>query len=231
MPSFAARPRARFFLRLFLTYAAVFGVWLVIAPVYHQWLAEAASRFIPVLGDAQVSRLWLANDERDGGVGAHFEVVMRGRDPEIAERPDQTLVAKTETVVDIRQFGYPMITFVVLALSWMPGRWTRQLLPLSLGLVALFVLYSFWVSFEVFQYLAIQDIAFLQETLVARWVPPPWYQQHRVALVLYMGQLLPVAVFGVVCLPRALGKVSDTTGQSGHHRKKPRPLPESRRSR
>jgi len=225
MPSFAARPWARFFLRLSLTYTAVFGVWLAVAPVYHEWLAVVASRFIPILGDAQVTRLWLESDDPGGGVGAHFEVVMRGRDPAIAERPDQTLVAKTETVVDIRQFGYPMITFVVLALSWIPGRWSRQLLPLLLGLVALFVIYSFWVAFEVFQYLAIQDIAFLQETSVARWIPPPWYQQHRVALVLYMGQTLPVAVFGAVCLPRALGRKEDTPGHSRRRRSEPRPHP------
>jgi hypothetical protein len=175
-------------------------------------------------------------------VGAHFDVVFKGRDPAISRGRARTLVARTETIVDIRQFGYPVITFAALALAWFPARLPRRALMLALGICMLLVVYSVWVAVEVFQYVAIQEVDFLQDTPVARWISPNWYQQHRRGLIVYLGQLIPIATFGLLCVPHWLatrsarsvsgtGPPSTRNPQTGdraeHHSFTPRHRPKS----
>lgn len=195
----------RILLRAVLAYAVAFGVWLWLAGPYHLFLARTAGLVLPILTDAAVERVWIEDrDDSDGGVGAHFQVVFKGHDPEVGLGRLRTLEARTVTIVDIRQFGYPILTFVALAAALYRRGMIGYLPRAAGGLGVVILIFAIWVAIEVCMYVAGQDLTFLRGNAVARLIPPETYARHRVGLIVYFGQLLPVGIFAAFCLPRII---------------------------
>jgi len=209
---------ARMLGRVVLAYAAVFAIWLLVAPVYHLLLARTAGVLIPIVSNAHVQKVWIEDNDEEG-VGAHFRIRFEGKDPAHTQYSSQTIGLTTDTVVDIRQFGYPIVTFLALALgvSGLRDRfhWKRILV----GCAMVFAIFSTWVLVEVYQYAAATDVVFLRENAIARLIPPALYQRNRVPLVTYLGQVIPICVFGVLFVGQLLrfrSSTAEAQGQSRH---------------
>ncbi|MBD3299697.1 MAG: hypothetical protein GF341_13655 [candidate division Zixibacteria bacterium] len=199
MPRHQTHTLGNILARVALAYVVVFGIWLLVAPVYHLLLARTAGVFIPMVANAQVQRIWLEDtSDADEGVGAHFRIRFEGKDRRHTEYTHQTLGITTDTTVDIRQFGYPIVTFLALALGVrLPRRWS-DLRRILLGSAVMFVIFALWVLIEVYQYVAAQDVVFLRENLIAQLIPSTLYREYRIPLITYFGQVIPICVYGAL---------------------------------
>lgn len=182
-----------------LAYALVFVAWLLVAPGYHLLLARFTGVLVPLVAQADVQRVWLSdNSDTAQGVGAHFKIRFEGKDQAHSQASNQTVGVDTVTVVDIRQFGYPIVTFLALALGIRPPRRWSDLVRIILGGGIIFLFYSVWVLVEVYQYAANLDFAFLHDNVIVHLIPSSVYQKSRIPLIAYIGQVAPISVFAAL---------------------------------
>ena len=175
MPGSGIPRLARLLGRVALAYIVVFALWLVAAGQYHFLLGKTAGVLIPVVARSNVERAWY---EEDGGM--RYRIKFESRDAGIRLAPGQTVNAVMQVVVDIHQFGYPMVTFLALAIG-IPGPPPRKRILLTiLGAAVLFGIYALWVLVEVYQYLSVQELPFLRHNLIARLISPHFYAANRI---------------------------------------------------
>ncbi|GAB4324439.1 MAG: hypothetical protein Kow0074_17430 [Candidatus Zixiibacteriota bacterium] len=209
MVTSATHRLAKVLLRVVVVYALLLAGWVMAAPWYHGLLARMAGAVVPLVADARVDRIWLEDRRDEGdGVGACFRITFHGRDASYGLTETQRVRATMDTVVDIRQFGYPILTFLALSLGVTPPRRLADAGPVLIGASIVFTIYSLWVAVDVFQYLAVQELEFLRNNAVARAIPPDLYRSARVPMLVYLGQLIPVAVYAGLSGRRFLQKVA-----------------------
>jgi len=195
MPGSGIPRLARLLGRVALAYIVVFALWLVAAGQYHLLLGKTAGTLIPVVARSNVERAWY---EEDGGM--RYRIKFESRDAGIRLSPGQTVNAVMQVVVDIHQFGYPMVTFLALAIG-IPGPPPRKRILLTiLGAAILFGIYALWVLIEVYQYLSVQELPFLRHNLIARLISPHFYAANRIGFYVFLGQVLPIAVWALLFL-------------------------------
>jgi len=191
MPASGLARLMRLLGRVALVYMCLFVLWLFVADDYHLLLARGAACLIPLVVDAKIERVWLA----EGGV--RFDILFTERDENSPLRADQAVAGYPR--IDITQYGYPLLTFMALALGIPGPRWPRKTALLLLGVAVLFCIYSTWVMVAVYQALADnQDIPFLRSNAVLRLVPPDLYARYKIPLLVILGQVLPVSLYGIL---------------------------------
>ena len=194
MPGSGIPRLARLLGRVALAYIVVFALWLIAAGQYHLLLGKAAGTLIPVVARSNVERVWYA----DGGM--RYRIKFESRDAGIRLLPGQTVEAVMQVVVDIHQFGYPMVTFLALAIGIHGPPPRKRILLTILGAAILFGIYALWVLVEVYQYLSVQELPFLRHNLIARLISPHFYAANRIGFYVFLGQVLPIAVWALLFL-------------------------------
>jgi hypothetical protein len=181
-------------------------LWLVAAGQYHLLLGKTAGVLIPVVARSNVERAWYED------AGMRYRIKFESRDAGIRLAPGQTVNAVMQVVVDIHQFGYPMVTFLALAIG-IPGIPRRKRILLTiLGAAILFAVCTLWVLVDVYQYLSAQDLPFLRRNLIARLIAPDFYAANRHGFYVFLGQVLPIAVWAAMFL-RSFRKTRSATAK------------------
>lgn len=178
--------------RALLAYVLVFMIWIFAAERYYLLLGEAAARFIPLVVDSDVERVWY---ERDG---LRFQVTFYGTDPSFDLSPTQRIEVRVTSVVDAMQFGYPIITFLALALGLPGPRWRTRIWKTMLGAAIILTFYALWIMVEVYQFKAAQDLLFLKNNPIVRLLPPEVYARYRVPLLVSLGQAFPISLYALL---------------------------------
>ncbi len=170
--------------KVVLVYLTVFALWLLAAEKYHLLLGKAAGKLIPLVETCSVDRIWY-----DGGV--RYEISFYN------PATHQILTAKG--VVDTMQYGYPLVTFLVLALAFPgPSGWgvRKRTLLTFLGALILFALYSVFIVVAVYEFFGQYEAMPLKENLVARMLPPSLFTRYEIPLLVFLGQIIPVFLWG-----------------------------------
>ena len=188
MPVFTIPRLLRLLGRVLLAYILVFGIWIFAAERYHLLLGDVAARFIPLVVDSEVERVWY---ERDG---LRFQITFYGTDPSFDLSPTQRIEVRLTSVVDAMQFGYPIITFLALAFGLPGPRWRTRAWKTVLGAAIILTFYALWIMVEVYQFKAAQELLFLKNNPIVRLFPPEVYSRYRVPLLVFLGQVLPISL-------------------------------------
>ncbi|HLG93664.1 MAG TPA: hypothetical protein VI546_02405 [candidate division Zixibacteria bacterium] len=170
--------------KVVLVYLAVFAVWLLAAKEYHLFLGKAAGKLIPLVEQCSVDRIWY-----DWWV--RFEISFY--------HPATHQVLTIIGGYDTRAYGYPLVTFLVLALAFPgPGGWSKRkkVLLTVLGAALLFALYSVFIVVAVYEYLGQYAPSPLRENLIARMVPLALFNRYEIPLLVFLGQAIPVSIWG-----------------------------------
>jgi len=172
--------------KVILIYLAVFALWLLAAKEYHLLLGKAAGKLIPFVETCSVDRIWYDR-------GVRYEISFYD--------PTANQILSVKGVVDTMQYGYPLVTFLVLALAFPgPGSWTtgRKALLTILGSAILFALYSGFIVVAVYEFLGQYEAAPLKENLIARIFPPSLFARYEIPLLVFLGQVIPVSIWGAL---------------------------------
>ena len=170
--------------KVIFVYLAVFALWFLAAEKYHLLLGKTAGKLIPLVETCSVDRIWY-----DGGV--RYEISFYN------PATHQILTAKG--VVDTMQYGYPLVTFLVLALAFPgPSGWgvRKRALLTFLGALILFALYSVFIVVAVYEFFGQYEAMPLKENLVARMLPPSLFTRYEIPLLVFLGQVIPVFLWG-----------------------------------
>ncbi|MCI0406629.1 MAG: hypothetical protein L0Z48_11990 [candidate division Zixibacteria bacterium] len=172
--------------KVILIYLAVFALWLLAAREYHLLLGKMAATLIPVVENCSVDRVWYDR-------GVRYEISFYN--------PHSRQILTAKGVVDAMQYGYPMVTFLVLALAFPgPKEWKmkkRGLLTI-LGAGVLFFLYSVFIVVAVYEFLGQYEAASLKENWIARALPPALFTRYEIPLLVFLGQVIPVFLWGML---------------------------------
>jgi|GEM_PF-4018474 len=172
--------------KVLLVYLAVFALWLAAAEKYHLLLGKAAGKLIPLVESCTVDRVWYDD-------GVRYEISFYN--------PDFRQILTAKGVVDTAQYGFPMITFMVLAIAFPgPKGWKlgRRLSFLALGAAILFFLYSLFIVVAVYEFLGQYEAVPLKENLIARVFPPSVFTRYEIPLLVFLGQVIPVSLWGAL---------------------------------
>ncbi|MGH8003347.1 MAG: hypothetical protein ACRECJ_01295 [Limisphaerales bacterium] len=172
--------------KVVLIYLAVFTLWLLAAEEYHLLLGKTAGKLIPLVEKCSVDRIWYDR-------GVHYEISFYN------PATHQILTAKG--TVDTMQYGYPLVTFLVLVLAF-PGprewRMKRKVVLTILGGLLLFFLYSAFIVVAVYEFLGQYEAAPLKENWIARILPPALFARYEIPLLVFLGQVIPVSLWGML---------------------------------
>ena len=169
--------------KVILVYLAVFALWLLAVERYHLLLGKAAGKLIPLVETCSVDRIW-----HDGGV--RYEISFYN--------PATRQILTAKGVVDTMQYGYPLVTFLVLALAFTgPREWSmrKKVLLTILGAAVLFALYSVFIVVAVYEFLGQYEAVPLKENLIARMLPPSLFTRYEIPLFVFLGQVIPVSLW------------------------------------
>ncbi len=183
MPAFPIPKILRLFAKVAAVYAAVFILWIFAAQNYHLLLGRAAGQLIPLVINSTVKRVWY-----DRGVRYEIEF----------QNSENSRTFAATGVVDTLHFGYPLITFLVLALALPGPPWRRRILLSTFGVAILFAAYSILILIAVCEFLGQYDVAFLRENLIVRLLPPAFYTRYEIPFLIFLGQVLPISVYGLL---------------------------------
>ena len=170
--------------KVILVYLAVFALWLLAAEKYHLLLGKAAGKLIPVVETCSVDRI--GYDQ-----GVRYEISFYN--------PATHQILTATGVVDTMQYGYPLVTFLVLALAFPgPSGWgvRKRALLTFLGALILFTLYSVFIVVAVYEFLGQYHASPLKENLIVRVFPPALFTRYEIPLFVFLGQALPVSLWG-----------------------------------
>ena len=183
-------PKAlRLLVKVAVVYILVFVIWIFAAPQYHLFLGHVAARLIPLVVSSDVNRVWY-------DTGVHYKIEFETRDSGLDLAPTQTITA--DAVVDTLHFGYPIITFLVLALALPGPPWRTRALGIVLGSAIIVLFYSSWMVIAVYQYMSGIEIRFLQENWLVRLIPPTFYGRYERGFLVFFGQVLPIATYAAL---------------------------------
>lgn len=169
--------------KVVVIYLAVFALWLLAAEKYHLLLGKAAGKLIPLVETCSVDRIWYDQ-------GVRYEISFYN--------PATHQILTATGVVDTMQYGYPLVTFLVLALAFPgPSGWgvrKRAFLTL-LGAWILFAVYSVFIVVAVYEFLGQYEAMPLKENLIARMLPPSFFTRYEIPLLVFLGQVIPVSLW------------------------------------
>jgi len=172
--------------KVLLFYLAVFALWLAAAEKYHLLLGKAAGKLIPLVERCSVDRIWYDR-------GVHYEISFYN--------PETRQILTVKGVVDAMQYGYPLVTFLVLALAFPgPAGWSvpQKTLLTILGGAVLFTLYSVFIVVAVYEFLGQYETAPLKGNWIAHLVPPPLFSRYEIPLLVFLGQVIPVVIWAAI---------------------------------
>lgn len=206
MPASVLPNALRLLVRVALVYIAVFVVWMFAAPRYHLFLGQVAARMIPWVVDSHVDRVWY-------DTGVHYKISFATEDSGLNLAPGQTITA--DAVVDTLQFGYPIVTFLVLAIALPGPPWKRRILDILAGSAAIVLCYSFWITVAVYEYMSGIEIHFLQNNWLLSLIPPAFYGRYERGFFVFLGQMLPIVFYaGFIFRPYWQSRI---TKRKSHH--------------
>lgn len=183
MPGLPIPKVFRLFAKVAVAYLAVFGLWILAAKDYHLLLGQTAGRLIPLGVNASIDSIW-------------YDQAVRYK---ISFQDPQTGRYRLATgAVDTLHFGYPIITFLVLATALPGPPWRKRAVLTLLGAALLFTFFSILILIAIYEALGQSDIAFLRENSIARIIPPSFYFRYQIPVVVFLGQVLPVSVYGLL---------------------------------
>jgi len=186
MPDSVLPKALRLLVRVAVVYILVFVVWLFVAPSYHLFLGHVAAKLIPWVVDSHVERIWYED-------GVHYEIRFTTENSGLDLAPGQTI--KGDAVVDTLQFGYPIVTFLVLAIA-LPGLpWRRRIIDLLIGAAIIVLCYSVWITIAVYEYMSTIEIQFLQHNWLVNIIPPAFYGRYERGFFIFLGQVLPIVFY------------------------------------
>lgn len=212
MPTSVLPKALRLLVRVALVYVVVFAVWMFAAPRYHLFLGQVAAKMIPWVVDSHVDRVWF-------DTGVHYKISFATEDSGLNLTPGQSITA--DAVVDTLPFGYPIVTFLVLAIALPGSPWRRRIFDILAGSAAMIICYSFWITIAVYEYMSGIEIRFLQNNWVLDLIPPAFYGRYERGFFVFLGQVLPI-IFYAGFLFRPYWKLHTA-------KRKPRRTPKSRR--
>lgn len=172
--------------KVIVIYLAVFALWLLAAEQYHLLLGKTAGKLIPLVENCSVDRIGYDD-------GIRYEISFYD--------PAARQVLTVRGVVDAVPYGYPLVTFLALAIAFPgPRDWkTQKRIYLAvLGAVLLFFLYSIFVVVAVYEFLGQYEAALLKENWIARFFPPAVYTRYEIPLLVFLGQVIPVFLWGAL---------------------------------
>ena len=170
MPVSSLSKAARLLVRVAVVYVIVFAIWIFAAPSYHLFLGHVASKLLPLVVSSSVERVWY-------DTGVHYKIRFENRDTGLNLSPTQTV--RADAVVDTLHFGYPIITFLVLALALPGPPWRKRILRILMGGAVIVLFYSSWMVVAVYQYMSGIEINFLQQNWLVRLIPPSFYGRYE----------------------------------------------------
>ncbi len=172
--------------KVLFVYFAIFALWLLAAKEYHLLLGKMAGKLIPLVESCSVGRIWYDQ-------GMRYEISFYN--------PATHQILTVKGVVDTMQYGYPLVTFLVLALAFPgPREWKmkKRVLLAALGAAVLFTFYSVFIVVAVYEFLGQYEVAPLKENWIARLVPPGFFTRYEIPLLVFLGQVIPVFLWGAL---------------------------------
>ncbi len=191
MPDFAIPRIVRLLGRVAAFYILIFIIWVAIAQDYHMVLGRVAARFIPTVVDSHVERIWFDN-------GIHYKINFEDSGSGLDLSATQRVTATAH--VDTIHFGYPIMTFWVLAFAFPGPRLFRRLVLAASGTMILVGLYAVWITITVYEYLSSYNVLFLQSNFITNMISPTTYGRWEIPLLIFLGQVLPIAVYAALFL-------------------------------
>lgn len=206
MPNSVFIRLGRLLLRVALAYVFLLALWVVAAPQYHLLLGRGAALLIPSVVDGNVDRVWIA----EGGL--RMTATFTDRNTGFHMSASQHVTGSSR--IDIIQYGYPIITFLALALG-LPGLpLKKRLVRILIGAAVLFWIYAFLVMVAFYQTLASEPAQFLRNNWVLGLLPPATYASLKVPAFVLLGQVLPIVTFGALLFrPSSIGQPSRIRSQ------------------
>ena len=127
----------------------------------------------------------------------HFKITFHNSNTGLNLTPNQQV--KADAFVDTMQFGYPIVTFLVLALALPVPTLKRRLIGIAVGWSILIAIYSSWIVVQLYQDLStIKEIRYLHDNWLVTIIPPPFYAHYKAAFILFLGQVFPILVYAAV---------------------------------
>lgn len=183
MPGFSIPKVLRLFAKVAAVYAAVFILWIFFAKEYHLLLGRGAGKLIPLVVSSTVDSLWYHQ-------GVWYKISF--------QNPETGRPLTATGVVDTLHFGYPVITFLVLALALPGPPWRRRIVVTVLGAFIIFIAYSVLILIAVYEFLGQYNVVILKENLIARIISPSFYTRYEIPSLIFLGQVLPISVYGLL---------------------------------